>query len=150
MILADPRPELLRDKYPDLEFIEEKYHVLIPKFEDYENVLFLHPLSESRPATLDFAITAKYAGTLHLAVKNYPFARSKSRGTLIRIKKKEKGRDVLLQAEEIPIEEEWTELTVEFDHQPIRVEQVALDWDCEGLFLHYEFEEKPSAGGPSK
>jgi len=28
--------------------------------------------------------------------------------------------------------------------------QVALDWDCEGLFLHYEFEERPSAGGPSK
>ena len=88
--------------------------------------------------------------TLKLLLKNYPFARSKSRGCLIRIKSREKGREVILQSEEIPIEDEWTELTVEFDHQPIRIEQVALDWDCEGLFVHYEFEEKSSPEGAVK
>ena len=50
LVYGDPQPQLLRDKYPDLEFTEEKYHLVIPEFEDYENVLFLHPPSEAIPA----------------------------------------------------------------------------------------------------
>src|SRR5262249_39729775 len=100
--------------------------------------------------TIDFSSTRAHAGTLKLSVKNYPYPRTKSRGAIIRVKTKDKARDVILLTEEIPIEDEWTELTVEFDHQPLRIEQVALDWDCEGMFVHEECEEKPGGGGDSK
>jgi len=143
LIFSEPRPELLRDKYPDLEFTEEKYHLIIPEFEGYENVLFLHPLSENRPASLDFSVTTQHTGTLHLSVKNYPYTRSKSRGTLLRVRTRIKGRDTILKTEEIPLSDEWTKLSIPFDHQSLKIEQMALDWDCEGLFVHYEFEEKP-------
>src|SRR5204863_437695 len=118
---GDPQPQLLRDKYPDLEFTEEKYHLVIPEFEDYENVLFLHPPSEAIPASIDFNATKDYKGTLILALKNYPFPRSnKSRGTLIRVKGRNKAQLIaLIDPVEIPVEDKWTIVKVPFDHQPI-------------------------------
>jgi len=146
MIVGDRQPELLRSVYKDLEFEELSHSIFIPKFEGYENVYFVHPVTQPRagPASIDFSLTRSYSGTLHLWVKNYPFRRNrdKAKGSIIKIKTSKNGREVPLQQEEIPIQDEWTELEIEFDHQTLRIEQVGLDGDCDGLFVRWEFEEK--------
>lgn len=98
------------------------------------DVFMLEPFSQKKPAQIDFSeITKNHAGELRISARNHP-----SGDFVLEIYKNGE-----------PVEKQtigsnkWEKFSINFDHEPVVIKNVANGWHCEFAFIDYSFAKKP-------